>query len=162
SIARDADLHVDELFRDVPGEGATLLVARVSRLAIDLNRGESDYDGEAVEGAGRGPSPRGLIWGLSTDGDAALPAPIPRREPERRIDSVYRPYHRALSALLERKARRFGFAVLLCAHSMPSQPRPGPGVPARQIAPFRADLVPGTRGRTSAMGVVIDRVDAHG
>src|SRR6185312_4057142 len=109
--------------------------------------------------------PRGLIWRLTTDGDPMLAAPIPRRELERRLDAVYRPYHRALAALLQRKLADFGRAVLLCAHSMPGQPRPerpsGPRQPAPPLAP-RADLVPGTRGRTSAAGVLIDTVEAHG
>src|SRR6185369_15711755 len=72
SIARDADLHVDALFEDAPSEGATLLVAHTSRLVVDLNRGESDVDGEAVEGGGRTPWPRGLVWRLTTDGDPVL------------------------------------------------------------------------------------------
>ncbi len=165
SIARDADLYVDELCRDAPVEGATLLVARTSRLVVDLNRGEGDLDGEAVEGGGRASQPRGLVWRLTTDGDPILAAPLPRRELERRLDAVYRPYHRTLEALLQRKLARFGHVVLLCAHSMPSQARPSPADGARQPAPpppFRADLVPGSRGRTSAAGAVIDRVEAHG
>jgi N-formylglutamate amidohydrolase len=166
SIGRDADLYVDQLCQDVPREGATLLVATVSRLVIDLNRAETDLDAEAAEGGGRAPCPRGLIWRLTTDGDPVLAAPLPRRELDRRLATVYRPYHRTLEALLQRKVARFGFAVLLCAHSMPSQPRPAPapGGDAGRPAPpfFRADLVPGTRGRSSAAGAVIDRVDAHG
>ncbi len=164
SIARDADLFVDELCQDVPREGATLLFARMSRFVVDLNRGPSDYDAEAVEGGGRAAWPRGLVWRLTTDGDRILTAPIPRAELERRLDAVYGPYHRALAALLQRKVAEFGHVVLICAHSMPSQPRPLPPAPdgTRQTTqPPRADLVPGTRGRTSAAKVVIDRVDAH-
>jgi N-formylglutamate amidohydrolase len=80
---------------------------------------------------------------------------------ERRLDAVYRPYHRALQALLQRKLARFGHVVLLCAHSMPSQPRPAPHGTRQPAPPPRADIVPGTRGRTSALAPVIDRVDAH-
>ncbi|MFO0762484.1 MAG: N-formylglutamate amidohydrolase [Byssovorax sp.] len=155
-IARDADLYVDQLFCDAPGEGATLLVARASRYLVDLNRSETDVDGEAVEGGGRTPWARGLIWRLSTDGEPVLAERLRRRELERRLDLVYRPYHRTLKALIARKVERFGAAVLLCAHSMPTPP-PRPG----DLWAQRADLVPGTRGRTSAAGVVIDRVDAH-
>jgi N-formylglutamate amidohydrolase len=158
SIGRDADLHVDALFQDAPDEGATLLYARTSRYVIDLNRSETDIDEGAVEGAGRAPWARGLIWRLTTDGDPILLARLSRAELTRRLEQVYRPYHRALQALLARKVARFGFAVLLCAHSMPSRGRGGhPDSDA-----YRADLVPGTRGRTSAAGLVIDRVDAHG
>jgi N-formylglutamate amidohydrolase len=173
SLARDADLFVDELFQDAPNEGATLIVARASRYYIDLNRGQADCDGAAVEGGGQAPWPRGLVWRLTTDGAPALSERLPRRELERRLNVVYRPYHDALERLLERKRARFGFAVLLCAHSMPTEPRPGNGpavVPnvrwprlAMTAGPGRlADLVPGSRGRTSAAGVVIDRVEAHG
>jgi N-formylglutamate amidohydrolase len=163
SIARDADLYVDQLCQDAPREGATLLVAHTSRFVVDLNRSEADVDGETVEGGGRTPWPRGLVWRLTTDGDPVIAERLPRRELMRRLEAVYRPYHRTLEALLQRKRERFGFAVLLCAHSMPSQPRPGGGDAGRSGPPFfRADLVPGTRGRTSAAGAVIDRVDAHG
>lgn len=157
SIARDADLYVDELVQDAPAEGATLLCARTSRYVIDLNRGEDDVDQDAVEGGGRTPWPRGLIWRLTTDGDPVLMRRLPRAEFERRLETVYRPYHRMLSSLLARKRARFGFVVLLCAHSMPSLARRGhsdsPGM--------RADIVPGTRGRTTAAPAVIDLVDWH-
>lgn len=157
SIARDADLYVNELFQDAPTEGATLVCARTSRYVIDLNRGEDDVDQDAVESGGRTPWPRGLIWRLTTDGDQVLIRRLPRGELERRLDSVYRPYHRAVSDALARKRARFGFVVLLCAHSMPSLPRRGhsdsPGL--------RADIVPGTRGRTTAAPAIIDRVDWH-
>ena len=158
SIGRDADLHVDQLFQDAPDEGATLIYSRTSRYVIDLNRSEADVDEHAVEGAGRGPWSRGLIWRLTTDGDPILLGRLPRSELERRLEQVYRPYHRALQGVLARKVARFGFAVLLCAHSMPTR---GRGNHA-DADTYRADLVPGTRGRTSAAGVVIDRVDAHG
>jgi N-formylglutamate amidohydrolase len=138
-------------------EGATLIRAFTSRYVIDLNRGEDDVDQDAVEGGGRTPWPRGLIWRLTTDGDPVLTRRLPQTELERRLNAVYRPYHEALSILLARKRRRFGFVVLLCAHSMPSLTRRGhadsPG--------NRADIVPGTRGRTTAAPAVIDLVDWH-
>ncbi len=156
SVARDADLYVDELCADTPAEGASLLVARYSRFVVDLNRAESNVDGEAVEGGGRAPLPRGLIWRLTTDGDPIITRALPRSELERRLNLVYRPYHRTLDEMLAAKQARFGYAVLLCVHSMPSDGRMGhldPGV-------RRADLVPGSRGRTSAAAAVIDTVDA--
>ncbi len=157
SVARDADLHVDALFQDAPAEGATLLYARASRYVVDLNRAEGDCDAEAVEGAGRTPWPRGLIWRLTTDGDPVLARRLPRAEVERRLELLYRPYHATLERLLRQKVARFGFAILLCAHSMPSQGRRGHADPGS----WRADLVPGSRGRTTAAGAVIDVVDRH-
>lgn len=164
-IARDADLYVDELFQDAPAVGATLLVARVSRYVIDLNRGPGDYDGDAVEtGVGRS-APRGLVWRVATDGSPVLGRRLSHADLERRMSYAYRPYHAALTSLLEQKVARFGFAILLCAHSMPDPPKkPGPlglrnGL--RPAEPAVADIVPGTRGRTSAAGSLIDLVEAH-
>ncbi|MEZ4302156.1 MAG: N-formylglutamate amidohydrolase [Polyangiaceae bacterium] len=164
-IARDADLYVDHLFQDAPDAGATLLVARVSRYVVDLNRGPADYDGEAVEtGIGRG-APRGLVWRLATDGSPVLARRLPPAELERRLTFAYRPYHAALTALLSEKVARFGFAILLCAHSMPDPiRRPAPlGLRNgfRTVEPTVADIVPGTRGRTSAAGSLIDLVETH-
>ncbi|EYF05287.1 N-formylglutamate deformylase [Chondromyces apiculatus DSM 436] len=157
SVGRDADLYVDAIFADAAEEGASLLVARMSRFVVDLNRGEDDVDCEAVEGGGTTPWARGLIWRLTTDGEPVLWRRLPRREFTRRLDAVYRPYHARLAEMLARKRAQFGFAILLCAHSMPSVARRGH---SDAVTP-RADIVPGTRGRTTAAGVVIDAVDQH-
>jgi N-formylglutamate amidohydrolase len=158
AVGRDADLYVDELYADAPDHGATMLVATASRYVVDLNRAETDVDRDSVEGAGTSiRATRGLVWRLTSDGDPAIAAPLPRAEVERRLEAHYRPYHRALAELLEQKRRRFGYAVLLAAHSMPSTGRRGHGDPDE----VRADVVPGTRGRTSAAAVFIDAVDAE-
>lgn len=155
ALGRDADLYVDELFQDAPEQGAALLVANVSRYVIDLNRAEGDVDALAVEGAARRTTPHGLIWRSTTEGRSALAAPLAQSELERRLVTYYRPYHAALLRLLEARVARFGFAVLLCAHSMPSRGRDG----HQDAGKERADVVPGTRGRSSAAALVIDTVD---
>jgi N-formylglutamate deformylase len=158
ALGRDADLHVDELYADAPLEGATLVVARVSRYVVDLNRSEGDIDAESVAGAKPGARlAHGLIWRLTTDGERCLARPLSRDELRERLDAIHRPYHRALQAIIDRKVSRFGYAVVLAAHSMPSVGRMQYGDRGRA----RADVVPGTRGRTSADGVFIDCVEAH-
>ncbi len=157
-VGRDADLYVDELYAEAPARGATLICAHVSRYVVDLNRSENDLDAASVEGApANARATRGIVWRLTSDGTRVLDGPLSRRELERRLELVYRPYHRTLAALLERKRAKFGFALLLAAHSMPSIGRAGHGDPSAK----RSDVVPGTRGRTSASGKVIDVVDAH-
>jgi N-formylglutamate amidohydrolase len=159
AIARDADLLVDELYADAPDVGATLLVANVSRYIVDLNRSETDVDSESVEGGpAHGRMPRGLIWRLTTDNERAVAAPLPRTEVEARKEGIYRPYHRALREIIARKKAKFGVAVILPGHSMPSVGRTGHG----DSGTARADLCPGSRGRTSAAGRFIDLVEQHG
>jgi N-formylglutamate amidohydrolase len=158
SVGRDADLWVDELYTDAPKAGATVLVAHLSRYVVDLNRSERDVDAESVEGApASARATRGIVWRLTSDGARVLDAPLTRRELDRRLDSYYRPYHRMIAELIERKRARFGHAILIAAHSMPSIGRAAHHDP--QV--HRADVVPGTRGRTSAAGPFIDAVDAH-
>lgn len=156
AVGRDADLLVDDLFVDAPEFGATLLSATHSRLVVDLNRGPSEYDGVAVEGGQGAQVPRGVIWRTSTEGEPLLFERLSKAELARRLQTIYEPYHAALREELDRKRERFGYVILLCAHSMPSTGRRG----HIDVGTGRADVVPGTRGRTTAANALIDAVDA--
>jgi N-formylglutamate amidohydrolase len=129
-----------------------MLVAHVSRYVCDLNRGEQDLDAHAAEGGTALSAPHGLVWRTTTEDKPALLAPLPREEIERRLQEIYRPYHQALERLIREKQERFGFAIVLCAHSMPSYGRAGHSDPGRH----RADVVPGSRGRTTATRKVVE------
>lgn len=151
SIGKDADLYVDELYADAPDTGATLLTARMSRYVCDLNRSEHDVDRDTVLGANGRPSPHGLIWRATTDNRAAIAKPLPRAELERRLHAYYRPYHDRLDELVRDLLGRHGFVIVVSGHSMPSRGRDGHDDPGRE----RADVVPGTRQRsTTAAGVI--------
>jgi N-formylglutamate deformylase len=161
ALARDADLFVDGLYEDAPAEGASVLVARTSRYAIDVNRADTDVDSEVVEGERSDVLlHHGLVWRTTSDGEPALARRLTRAELDERLDRIWRPYHRALSTAIDAKRKRFGLCVVLAAHSMPSTERAGgngrsSGGPARP----RADVVPGTRGRRSAAAKYIDAVE---
>lgn len=157
AVARDADLHVDELYEEAPLEGATLLVARTSRYAVDLNRAADDVDAGVVEGDPRPARAhaRGLVWATTTEDEPALERPLSREEYRWRVEAIHRPYHDKLRELLDAKVARFGYVILLCAHSMPSVGRLGHA----DAGTHRADVVPGSRGRTSAHPLVIDAVE---
>jgi N-formylglutamate amidohydrolase len=149
SLGSDADLYVDELYADAPDEGAALIASKLSRYVCDLNRSADDVDPLAVEGGAARSSPHGC---------PALFGPISRAEYERRVAAYHRPYHEALAKLLEERRAQHGFAILLCAHSMPSRGRDGhedAGVERVE----RADIVPGTRGKTTAAPLVIETVE---
>lgn len=153
-LLRDSDLYVDKLYERATEAGASLLVAHVSRYVVDLNRAPDDVEHETVPDHPdpRGVQPRGVVWRVTTDGKPALRAPLTFAALERRLTAYHAPYHASLAHELERKRETFGHAILLAAHSMPSAAR-------QSSAPPRADVVPGTRGRTSASPIVIDYVD---
>lgn len=151
-IGYDADLLVDELYAAAPGLGATLLVAHTSRYVVDLNRAETDVDSGAVDGVPPLDAPHGLVWKRSTEGHPTLRRALPESELQRRLETIYRPYHRTLAQLLREKREKFGFALLLCAHSMPSRGRTGHG----DTGSDRADVVPGSRGHTSGCPEIIE------
>jgi N-formylglutamate amidohydrolase len=170
AIARDADLYVDALYEDAAAEGATAIVARASRYVVDVNRAETDVDGEVVEGArGDVSLQHGLVWRTTSEGEPALARKLSRVELEERLERVWRPYHQTLAGLVERKRARFGLCVVLAAHSMPSVERRGARVTGgggngpsdKPGNKQRADVVPGTRGRRSAAGKFIDFVEEH-
>ncbi|MBP9113532.1 MAG: N-formylglutamate amidohydrolase [Polyangiaceae bacterium] len=157
-VVRDADNRVDELFAEIDTLGVGLLVSKVSRYVIDLNRGEHDVDDAAVERIHREGArfPRGVIWSRTTDEIPCLRAPLPRREFDHRIETYYRPYHATLRAELHRLRETYGSALLLCAHSMPTKPRPRYPNLAK-----RADLVPGSNGGSTVEPDLLRALDLH-
>lgn len=135
-FARNADLAVDQLYPDAALLGAATVRARFSRLLIDLNRAPDDVSAALVPDhpaprprqppwastGGRSPPVhnRGLIWRTAVGNLPIFSGPLPYAELRRRLRRYYDPYHRAIELLLERRRARFGYAVLLEAHSMPS------------------------------------------
>ena len=62
----------------------------------------------------------GVIPRIVRDGAEIYRARLPAREAEERLTLLYRPYHAALTRLIEETRARFGLAVLVDCHSMPS------------------------------------------
>ena len=158
-MLQDSDIYVDRLYQRAPEHGATLLVSRVSRYVVDLNRGPEEVDSAAVprHPKARHIPARGVVWRARTDGTPLLRAPLTQQQFERRIERYYEPYHQALRSEAARLHREHGHVVILAAHSMPSTGRRVFG--GRFVR--RADIVPGTRGRSTADGRIIDLVDRH-
>ncbi|MGB5222235.1 MAG: N-formylglutamate amidohydrolase, partial [Polyangiales bacterium] len=159
AVLRDSDIYVDQLYERAPGQGATLLVSRVSRYVVDLNRGPDEVDSAAVprHPKARHIPARGVVWRARTDGTPLLRAPLTIDQFAKRIELYYKPYHQKLHEVAARMREEHGHVVILAAHSMPSTGRRVFG--GREVR--RADIVPGTRGRSTADGRIIDLVDAH-
>lgn len=151
SLAEDADLHVDVLYKRCAELGASAIVCTLSRYVVDMNRSELDVDGLAVAGRkSQHAALRGVVWRESGRGERVLRRSLTEDEFALRLARYHRPYHQAFTELIAEKKRRFGFAVVLAAHSMPSRTDRLGAV---------ADVVPGSRGRTSASEVVLDAVE---
>jgi N-formylglutamate deformylase len=139
NFPRNADYAVDRLYIRAETHGAATLRARYSRLVIDLNRAEDDVGLELVpdhpaprpraslsstssgslDGGVRKPiRNRGVVWANAV-GNIPLLTTLTHAQLRRRLDQFYWPYYRALELLIERRRRRFGYAILLDAHSMP-------------------------------------------
>jgi N-formylglutamate amidohydrolase len=163
-FARNADYAVPSLYADAPLVGAVVLEARFSRLLVDLNRAGDDVsavlvpdhpaprprrrpgvparEGE-IDGSDHHRPGRGVVWSAALGNVPLLPGPLKFADFRARIDRFHEPYHRALEILLRRRVQRFGFAILLDAHSMPCS--------------VGADLVLGTLGGTSC-GAALERL----
>lgn len=159
ALWKDADIYVNELYAAAPHLGAALLSTPISRYVVDLNRAPDDVDRETVPDhpAPRPNQPRGVVWRMTTDGRTTLQSPLRYADFQQRLALFHTPYHEALRNTLDDTKNRFGHVILLAAHSMPSLGRAG----HVDVGARRADIVPGTLGRTSATAAVIDLVDAH-
>ena len=162
ALRRSEDAFVDELFAAAPDLGAPLMAARFPRAYLDLNREPYELDSRMFDGrlpAFANTRSMRVAGGLGTiprfvaDGQEIYGARLPVEEALRRIEWLYKPYHRILRQLVRRTAEAFGHAILIDCHSMPSS-----SVSRDEGA--KADIVLGDRYGTSCAVVVIDLVEA--
>ena len=154
TLRRSEDAFVDELFLPCVAVGAPLLRAKFPRAYLDVNREPYELDPKVFEGSlpeyantrslrvavGLGTIPR-----VVGDAQPIYKRPISVSDGLGRIEALYLPYHERLRALVERARRRFGFAVLIDCHSMPSNAADVGGL----------DVVLGDRyGASAALGVI--------
>jgi N-formylglutamate amidohydrolase len=129
TIRRSEDAFVDVLAAGGPARGAPLIAARYARAYIDVNREPYELDPAMFEDElpdfARGRTARvaaglGAIARVVGEGQEIYARKLTFAEARGRIDTVHAPYHAALSDLLAEAKARFGVAVLIDWHSMPS------------------------------------------
>ena len=161
TLRRSEDSFVDELIAGVVERGHPLVRAHFPRCYVDVNREPYELDPRMFDG--RLPSfantrSMRVTGGLGTlarvvgDAQEIYDQRISVAEALRRIDGLYKPYHRALRGVFMRLHRQFGAAVLIDCHSMPS------ATGGRDERP-RADLVIGDRYGTSCVPIVVETVE---
>jgi N-formylglutamate amidohydrolase len=159
SLRKSEDVLVDQLFAGVASLGAPLLAARFPRAYLDVNREPYELDPQLFDE----PLPRfansqsmrvagglGTIARVVADAEEIYSAAgRPSLEAAlQRIELLYKPFHQALAQLITATRDRFGIAIVIDCHSMPStsMSRPGPG--------SRPDIVLGDRFGASCDGRV--------
>ncbi len=153
-IRRSEDSYVDELFAEAPASGTPLLCAQFPRAYVDANREPYELDPHMFVGtlpafvntqSLRVAGGLGTIARVVADGQEIYRHKLSFTEAEARIQELYEPYHDQLRELVADAHHRFGCAVLIDCHSMPSV-----GGPMDQDAGLpRADVVLGDRRGTS-------------
>ncbi len=160
-LRRSEDSFVDELILGVSRRGFPLMRAHFPRCYVDVNREPYELDPRMFDG--RLPSfantrSMRVAGGLGTvarvvgDAQEIYGQRIPVEDAIRRIEGLYKPYHRALRRLFTRVHRDFGAAMLIDCHSMPS------ATGSKDERP-RADVVLGDRYGTSCVPVLIETIE---
>ena len=150
ALRKSEDCYIDELFMSCVGHGAPMLRAHAPRSYIDLNREPYELDprmfSAGLPGYVNSSSPRvagglGTIPRVVAEGEEIYRGRLDFGEALRRIERIYVPYHRALSALTSEVMAKAGQVLLIDCHSMPSSA-------AQHITPASAgpvDVVLGDR-----------------
>ncbi len=157
ALRSSEDAFIDHLIQPALAAGAVTLSARIPRSVVDLNRGASELDPQAVECGGCRPTtPRalaglGVIPRVVSNAMRIRRGPIPMAEAQARINAYWRPYHVALRGLIDEALHRFGGAFVLDMHSMPHDA-------VSHMLPPRPDLVIGDRHGVSCGAQLRERV----
>jgi N-formylglutamate amidohydrolase len=161
TLRRSEDAFVDDLFIGAVGRGAPLMRAHFPRAFLDVNREPYELDPRMFEGrlpafvntrSLRVAGGLGTIARIVGEAQEIYSRRLPVAEAFDRIETLYKPYHDALTELLADTRNRFGSAVLVDCHSMPSSGTPRDGQ--------RADIVLGDRYGTSCDPVLSDLAEA--
>jgi N-formylglutamate amidohydrolase len=161
TLRRSEDSFVDELFIGVVERGYPLLRAHFPRCYVDVNREPYELDPRMFDG--RLPSfantrSMRVAGGLGTvarvvgDAQEIYDQRIPVDDALTRIESLYKPYHRALRRLASHVHEDFGAAVMVDCHSMPS-------VTHNRDERPRADFILGDRYGTSCVAAVTETIE---
>lgn len=128
------DPWVDALAEPAVEAGFGAVIARTPRAAIDCNRAEDDIDPTVVRTGPiaalsvRARGGLGIVPGRTAAYGPLWRWPIGLGELEHRLEQAHRPYHRAIEDRLAELCFRFGCAILIDCHSMPTQKGAAPVV----------------------------------
>jgi len=161
TLRRSEDSFMDELIAELPARGFPVVRVNCPRSYVDVNREPYELDPRMF--TGRLPSfantrSMRVAGGLGTiprvvgDGQEIYRERLSVDDALTRIETLYKPYHRALRRLINRVHQTFGTVVVVDCHSMPS-------IGVSRDEPRRPDIVIGDRYGTSCAPLLPDRVE---
>ena len=161
TLRRSEDSFMDELIADLSGSGFAVVRVHFPRSYVDVNREPYELDPRMF--TGRLPSfantrSMRVAGGLGTiprvvgDGQEIYRERLLVDDALSRIETLYKPYHRALRRLISRVHQAFGTVVVVDCHSMPS-------IGVSRDEPRRPDVVIGDRYGTSCAPLLPDTVE---
>ncbi|MGJ4941579.1 N-formylglutamate amidohydrolase [Bradyrhizobium sp. HKCCYLS1011] len=161
TLRRSEDSFMDELIADLVARGFPVVRVHFPRCYVDVNREPYELDPRMF--AGRLPSfantrSMRVAGGLGTiprvvgDGQEIYRDRLSVDDALQRIETLYKPYHRALRRLINRVHQHFGTAIVVDCHSMPS-------VGVSRDEPRRPDMVIGDRYGTSCAPLLPDLIE---
>ena len=133
SLRSAEDALVDRLIAPAADHGAMVLLGRLGRAWIDLNRDPADLDPRLIEGvpdsemSARTAAGYGVIPRLTGDGQALYDRRLSLAEAQARLAGTHKPYHAALADGMLAARARHGEAILVDWHSMPARATEGVG-----------------------------------
>lgn len=160
-IRRSEDAFVDELFQGVIRAGVPLLSARFPRAYVDVNREPYELDPSMFDGplpdyanvtSMRVAGGLGTIARIVSETDVIYRGRLSVTDALGRIEKLYKPYHATLKNTLQSLRRRFGIALLVDCHSMPS---------VRSGSDKRPDFILGDRFGTACDGIIVGLIQDH-
>ena len=129
ALRQSEDGYVDLIFDTAPTFGAPFIRALFPRAYVDVNRSIDELDqrmfadqlpASADTRSSRVIAGLGVIPRIVADGHDIYARKLKYLDARRRLDACYTPYHQQLSELIDATYRKFGCAVLIDCHSMPS------------------------------------------
>jgi N-formylglutamate deformylase len=162
ALRRSEDSFVDELFMGAVAKGASFMRAHFPRAYLDVNREPYELDPRMFDGrlppyantrSLRVAGGLGTIARLVGENQEIYRSRLPVAAALDRIETLYKPYHAALTRTVTDIHQAFGAAVLIDCHSMPS-------TTSRRSEKHRADIVLGDRYGTSCAPEITTFVEA--
>src|SRR5215813_1035455 len=161
TLRRSEDSFMDELITDLSDRGFAVIRVHFPRSYVDVNREPYELDPRMF--SGRLPSfantrSMRVAGGLGTiprvvgDGQEIYRERLSVDDALSRIETLYKPYHRALRRLINKVHQAFGTVVVVDCHSMPS-------IGVSRDEPRRPDMVIGDRYGTSCAPLLPDLVE---